>query len=238
MSKTKLPATTVRIDGLPPEEYASQWGCDGAGDRAPNQLGDGAYFYNFGSEIQERTPEWLTGFLAAIDRTIQSVNLRPENFEPEDLANLKALRDYVAGLIPTGDRPDWYKLDDFTRAYIEAALWSTNDESDPSGGVPLDDNYSHADIDTATLHKIIADCAKFQQDNADDLAIAYERYSLNPSDWSREAQAGHDFWLTRNGHGAGFWDRGIGDVGERLTAASKLFGEVNLYVGDDKKIHA
>ena len=24
-------------------------------------------------------------------------------------------------------------------------------------------------------------------------------------------QAGHDFWLSRNGHGSGFWDRG-GDV--------------------------
>lgn len=32
-------------------------------------------------------------------------------------------------------------------------------------------------------------------------------------------QAGHDFWLTRNGHGAGFWDRGLGDAGDTLTRA-------------------
>jgi hypothetical protein len=48
-------------------------------------------------------------------------------------------------------------------------------------------------------------------------------------------QGGHDFWLTRNGHGAGFWD---GDwpeeVGKRLTEASKKYGEVYLYVQDGK----
>jgi hypothetical protein len=42
--------------------------------------------------------------------------------------------------------------------------------------------------------------------------------------------AGHDFWLTRNHHGAGFWD---GDweqsAGEKLTALAESFGEFNLY---------
>jgi hypothetical protein len=34
----------------------------------------------------------------------------------------------------------------------------------------------------------------------------------------------HDFFLTRNGHGAGFWD---GDYknGEKLTEIAKSFGE-------------
>lgn len=46
-----------------------------------------------------------------------------------------------------------------------------------------------------------------------------------------------DFWLTRNGHGVGFWDRDVGAVGDRLTKACKKFGETYLYVGDDGKIH-
>jgi hypothetical protein len=50
----------------------------------------------------------------------------------------------------------------------------------------------------------------------------------------RESDAGHDFALTRNGHGAGFWD---GDWPEpaatELTKLSKEYGEVDLYVGDD-----
>lgn len=49
------------------------------------------------------------------------------------------------------------------------------------------------------------------------------------------SQAGHDFWLTRNGHGAGFWDRsddtyqGYQDF---LTKISEVHGEVSLYLGD------
>jgi len=46
-------------------------------------------------------------------------------------------------------------------------------------------------------------------------------------------QLGHDFWLTRNGHGAGFWDRGLGDRGDSLTAICEALGEVWTYVGDD-----
>ena len=46
---------------------------------------------------------------------------------------------------------------------------------------------------------------------------------------------GHDFWLTRNGHGAGFWDRSDclpEDAGERLTDAAEKYGEVDLTVDD------
>lgn len=122
-------------------------------------------------------------------------------------------------------------LDEFTRAYIEAALWSTNDDD----GEPLDRNYCESDIDADALAKIVEDCRKFQADNAADLALAYDLYPVN--EWSHEAQAGHDFWLTRNGHGAGFWDRGIGEVGDRLSETSRKCSEIWLYVGDDGKIY-
>ncbi len=51
------------------------------------------------------------------------------------------------------------------------------------------------------------------------------------------SQAGHDFWLTRNGHGVGFLDRNLGAVGKRLYEASKAFGEAFIEVGDDGWIH-
>lgn len=127
------------------------------------------------------------------------------------------------------------ELDEFTCAYIEASLWSSNDESDDSGGKPLDTNYDVDDIAPDALTTIIADCQKFQSDNAADLALAYDLYPQR--EWSPESQAGHDFWLTRNGHGVGFWDRGIGEVGDRLTEASNKCGEVHLYVGDDGAIY-
>jgi hypothetical protein len=124
-------------------------------------------------------------------------------------------------------------LDEFTHAYIEAALWSSNDESDERGGQPLDANYTGADLAPKTLERIIADCAKFQSENADYLTEEYtsSRYGVL-------AQAGHDFWLTRCGHGCGFWDGDWEEPAAILTLASERFGNVDLYVGDDGLIYA
>jgi hypothetical protein len=117
-------------------------------------------------------------------------------------------------------------MDKFTEAYIVAALWSSSDESTPEGGDPLDKNYGPDDLAPETLRQMQADCAKFQAENARDIE-------------GRDEQAGHDFWLTRNHHGCGFWD---GDwpteAGDRLTNACKGYPEVSLYVGDDGRIYA
>lgn len=114
------------------------------------------------------------------------------------------------------------KLEKFTRAYIAAALWSSCDDN----GNPLDSDYDLDDISAETFAQIVEDCRCFRKDN---------RELLEGID---DEQAGHDFWLTRCGHGAGFWDRGLGEVGEKLTEACKAWGNVDLYVGDDGKIHA
>lgn len=134
-------------------------------------------------------------------------------------------------------------IDDFTRHYLIAALWSSNDESDDAGGDPMDANYSLEDIDPDTVASAYTDCLDFQDANKADLHLAYQFYTENgnaahPDAGSPEACAGHDFWLTRNGHGVGFWDRGMDKaLGERLSAASRDCGEINLYVGDDGKLH-
>lgn len=118
-----------------------------------------------------------------------------------------------------------HKLDSFTRSYLETALWSSTDNSDDQGGEPLDKNYTIEDLASEALAEAIKDCAAFQKAN-------FELYSDSET-------AGHDFWLTRNGHGCGFWD---GDYPEpqasKLTEASKAYGEVNLYVGDDGIIYS
>lgn len=116
-------------------------------------------------------------------------------------------------------------MDKFTEAYVEAALWSSTDESTPSGGYPLDRNYGLDNIASETLALMKADCAKFQTENAADIAADL-------------GLAGYHFWLTRNGHGSGFWNGMWPDeVGERLTAASHKHGEFHLYVGDDGRVH-
>jgi hypothetical protein len=119
--------------------------------------------------------------------------------------------------------------DDFVNGYITAALWSSNDDED----VPLDSNYCRDDIDPETLQKMIEDCGEFIAANSHLLLDENCHYV----GCSMMEYAGHDFWLTRNGHGCGFWD---GDwentAGEKLTEASKKFREFDLCVGDDGKI--
>lgn len=121
----------------------------------------------------------------------------------------------------------------FLNAYLEAALWSSVDDD----GDPLDQNYSDDDIDSKVLDALQEEAARFYAENERDIETGYA--PKTGARYSNEEMAGHDFWLTRNGHGAGFWD---GDWMEpqasRLTEASKRYGGVDLYVGDDGKIYA
>ena len=119
-------------------------------------------------------------------------------------------------------------LDDFTKSYISTALWSSTDNLESNGGDPLDKKYTIDDIESSTLHRMIKDCKDFQKKYND----LYER-----GGWD-DNKAGYDFWLTRNYHGTGFWDRAYGQpdeieiIGKQLTEASKQYGEYNLYLGD------
>ena len=126
------------------------------------------------------------------------------------------------------------KLDSFTTAYLVACLWSSNDESTPEGGEPFDHNYGIEDFADEALAQAMADCAKFQADHGDLLNSENCNYGGCPV----LEYAGHDFWLTRAGHGCGFWDGNwIEPAATALTATAKAFGDVNPYLGDDGKIY-
>lgn len=126
------------------------------------------------------------------------------------------------------------ELDDFTQAYLRAALWSSVDDD----GEPLGAQYSIADLSDRALWLIICECAGFQVRFKTLLARAYRRYTLHNDAPTPEHCAGHDFLLTRNRHGVGFWDRKeLGALGEFLTARAQSFKEVDFYVGDDKLLH-
>ena len=118
-------------------------------------------------------------------------------------------------------------MDKFTQSYVTCALWSTNDNSDEQGGNPLDQNYDYTDFSDELTQRVANDCAAFQ-------AQCDELISEDIADWE---QAGHDFWLTRNGHGAGFWDGDWPVHGDKLTAIAERFGELDIYVGDDGKLY-
>jgi len=112
-----------------------------------------------------------------------------------------------------------YGLDAFTNSYIETALWSSLDDDEP-----MDKNHDVSDIAPELLAQMKKDCKSF-----------YEKYEHLWGD-NTDDQAGHDFWLTRNHHGAGFWD-GDYEKGDELTKAAHTYGEFTLYAGDDGVIY-
>jgi hypothetical protein len=146
--------------------------------------------------------------------------------------------------------------DAFTAGYIECALWCgvmtyKHDEDCPCHGPSENgDAYDEAlcecdpelisdgiDADQSQLtddarRQLTEDASEFYASNAADLR-------LSTLDMGR---AGHDFWLTRNRHGAGFWDEGYRGSKEatealqRLTEASHTEGDAGLLLGADTKI--
>lgn len=106
-------------------------------------------------------------------------------------------------------------VDPFVRAYLEAAEWAGLADEDREA---LEAYNGRPSWDAETLARVSADCATFQRDNAELLG-----------EWTEE-QAGHDFYLTRNRHGAGFWDRGKVH-GDALSKAATKYRET--YVSFD-----
>ena len=119
-------------------------------------------------------------------------------------------------------------------AYVESLLWSSSviglDEQPYNA-----DEYHHSD---ALQESSYNDCVDFYQTNSEIIELYIEQMvESGMSERDAFAQLGHDFALTRNHHGAGFWDRGLGDLGINLTDIAQSYGSVDVYLGDDELIH-
>lgn len=150
---------------------------------------------------------------------------------PEHCANCNKALPSAHGDPETAERVN--ELDDFTRAYIDCALWSScdsdyNELHDSAEDTSLESaGFSADELAPVTLDKIIEECAVFQARNIATLERAGDG-----------EQNGHDYWLTRNHHGAGFWDRGYPkDAADILTRAAHADGSRDWYVGDDGLIY-
>lgn len=99
-------------------------------------------------------------------------------------------------------------------AYLTCAEWADR---------PDDEGWSEAEFSQEAKDLAWFECCAF-------LRLA----KWHIKDWTMD-QLGHDFWLTRNRHGAGFWDRDFGTEESRqaLTKLSDVFGEIDLVMGDD-----
>lgn len=120
-------------------------------------------------------------------------------------------------------------LTQFTNAYLECAIWSSMDDD----GTPLDlKGYSIYDFDADSLNQATADCQSF--------ITQVVKYADFDAYIHLREQGGHDLWLTRNGHGTGFWDRR--DIygfpnSSLLSHHAKLLKEAHVFEGFDGKLY-
>ena len=109
-------------------------------------------------------------------------------------------------------------------AYLECALWSSHDDN----GIPFDRFHTVSDVSDDAKERATRTC---------------EDFMLRCMTWGdllmgiAPDMAGHDLWLTQNGHGAGFWSRDLGPRGDKLTEFAHFYGERYVYKGDDGKLH-
>ena len=104
--------------------------------------------------------------------------------------------------------------------YIEVMEFAEREE---------DDNNTSWNLSDDSLEKAKKDLTEL---------VEYVKFNIQdfPSDESE--RLAYDFWLTRNHHGAGYWD---GDwnkiIGEKLTQYAHSVGECYCYRGDDGLIY-
>ena len=105
-------------------------------------------------------------------------------------------------------------INEMVQGYLETAIWSSTDDQ----GRDLD-RFSVDDIWFSAREEARQDCEAF---------VAQAEDLLDEEDAS-DSRVGHDFWLTRNGHGAGFWD-GDYRAGDALTEIAESFGMKYVYI--------
>lgn len=113
----------------------------------------------------------------------------------------------------------------FAESYMLALLWSST-VTDSDGETVDAESF---ELSEAATLACMATCKAFLFENRDDVNAAALHYGMG--------LAGHDLALTRNGHGAGYWDGDLpADLGQRLTDAAKKLGEVDLYLNDSGQV--
>ena len=131
------------------------------------------------------------------------------------------------------------ELQVMVQQYFETLLWAAGEDDD---GRRYNDRFEVDDIPQLERDKAAAEVIDFYRANRR-LLCAH----------TTPGQAGHDFLLTRNRHGAGFWDRGLNWIPadarqraeherfkaamDRLTDAAHVSCAPWLYVGDDGLPH-
>ena len=188
------------------------------------------YFYHdYLHEIQQcKSPDNSPEDAKELEVLEAWIKMKALDYSPEELS--PEAKEYEQDLGSINDKgPNELMIHNILEGYLNTALWASS-----SAEGNLDDFYSVEDFSKEAKQKAMADVEKF---------VGMAESDINKvlsGSWDAEKMEtiGHDLFLTRNGHGAGFWDGDYEEeVGKNLTNIAKNMGSANPYIGDDNKIH-
>lgn len=130
------------------------------------------------------------------------------------------------------------QIETIVNSHLTTMLW-TNPLPNPYTGESSDDEFGYFeddyDSDDATPElraKLTEEVEHLNSEMSDELRSALETY-IEHFGISWPHSFGHDLALTRDGHGAGFWDRGLGEAGDVLTKWAESLGTLHVFHGHD-----
>lgn len=107
------------------------------------------------------------------------------------------------------------EISEFIRGHQQAALFSSIDDLNIDGEnktVWLES----LQVSPSIAKSLEADCLAFIAANKEDLNAYVNNLGLE-DDMEAWFNAGWDFWMTRMNHGTGYWDRDVGEPGDKLS---------------------
>lgn len=115
------------------------------------------------------------------------------------------------------------QLNHFVASYLETAIWAE-----------LSGTQQNLPVTKQAKQAATEDCKTFADKVFAEFTVNEAEGILNQSGNDLSHLAAHDLWLTRNGHGAGFWDKDIYndlavDACTRLTNIAKSMGTSHIY---------
>lgn len=111
------------------------------------------------------------------------------------------------------------EIDIATRQALVTLIWQAGDITDEQGESTLktwDELYDPEDFTPEQVAVMRSKLQSFMERCLMDLTATGHNAGIE-NNIGRLEQIGHDYILTTGGHGAGFWDRGYGEAGDRLS---------------------
>lgn len=200
-------------DALDTLKYARMWDDGGAGEaKYLDQLS--VLRRERDARRARHNPEWARKVGGALYRGTRKAAAYTAEVGQDLYRGMKAA--HGARKNPTVRLETWPCV----QAYLEAALWSSSDEN----GEPYDKFFTIEDFSVEAVLQAEKDCQAFMDNN-----------DVGDLDY---AEIGRNYWLTRNHHGTGFWDMGLGALGQQLTKSAHADGECGVvFDDDDGKLH-